>query len=266
MNASRYSSRSALSSVLSNAVYDIPAWARTLIVLAGLAGLVIVVVASLVGRTEQTIPVDKLLHFGGYATLATIFVLGLKTSLYLPVLALLALISIGIEYLQPFNARTFDVSDMVANIIGIVAGAVLGLVLRSATRVVGSQVKQAKLRKQRRSYSAGSILLREGSPVSKFLVIEKGQVQLSKEVDGRKQVLGTLGAGEIIGLLGVIQSQPQFTTVEAVQQTTAYSLDMNDIMDTSDSTSDPVHLVLNALCRQVRVLAEHAVSSEKPLS
>lgn len=241
-------------------------WARTLIVLAGLAGLVIVVVASLVGRTEYTVSMDKLLHFGGYTVLSTIFVLGLQTALCLPALVVLALMSIGIEYLQPLNARTFDVTDMMANIIGIMTGAVVGLVLRMAIRVVGSQLRQAKLRKQRRSYSAGSILLREGSPVNKFMVIEKGKVQLSREVDGQKQILGTMGAGEIIGLLGVIQSQPQFTTVEAVQQTTAYSLDLNDIMDTSDSTTDTVNLVLNALCRQLRQLAERASSVDKPIT
>jgi len=260
------SSRPAVSSLLSNTVCDIPAWARALIVLAGLAGLVIVIVTSLVGHTEYTISTDKLLHFGGYATLAAIFVLGLKARFYLPVLALLALISIGIEYLQPLNARTFDASDMAANLIGIAAGAFLGLLLRTATRVVGTQARQAQLRKQRRSYSAGSILLREGSPVNKFLVIEKGQVQLSKELDGRKQVLGTMGAGEIVGLLGVIQSQPQFTTAEAVAHTTAYSLDLNDIMDRSDSATDPVNLVLNALCRQVRYLSERVVETEKPIS
>ena len=59
-------------------------------VVAGLAGAVIVVVASLEGGKEHTIEVDKLLHFCGYATLASIFVLGLRPTLFLPALLLLA--------------------------------------------------------------------------------------------------------------------------------------------------------------------------------
>lgn len=245
-----------LPTVLSRSIYEIPAWARSLLVLAGLAGVVVIVVGSLVGRIEQTIPVDKLLHFGGYTTLAVIFVMGLQPVYYFPALVLLGILSICIEYLQPLNNRAFEYSDMAANITGILTGLILGLVFRQASRFVATQAKQAYIRQRRRSYSAGSILLKEGSPVDKFMVIENGEVQLSRVVNGQKELLGKMGKGEIVGLLGVIQSQPQFTTVEALSQTTVYSLSLQDIMENSDSSEEPVHLVLSALCRQVRQLAE----------
>ena len=50
-------------------------------------------------------------------------------------------------------------------------------------------------------------------------------MQLSREVDGRSQILGTLGPGEVFGLLGVIQGKPQYATVEATKATTVYSLE-----------------------------------------
>ncbi|MFO0814164.1 MAG: cyclic nucleotide-binding domain-containing protein [Gemmatales bacterium] len=253
-----------LPSILSNTVYDIPAWARYLIVLAGLAGVVIIVVASLVGNSEQTIPVDKLLHFGGYATLSTIFVMGLQPVYSFPVLALLALMSIGIEYLQPLNNRAFEYSDMAANLIGICTGFIVGNLLRLVGRWLATQTRQAYIRQQRRTYSTGSILLKQGSAVDKFMVIEKGEVQLSREVNGQKQTLGKMAKGEIIGLLGVIQNQPQFTTIEAVSPTTVYTLSLQDILENSNSSEEPVHLVLSALCRQVQHLAERITEKATP--
>jgi VanZ family protein len=53
-------------------------------VIAGLAVVVVVIVASLEGGQEHTIAIDKLLHFGGYATLALIFVMGLRPRLFVP--------------------------------------------------------------------------------------------------------------------------------------------------------------------------------------
>jgi len=62
----------------------LPAGARSrprtarLIALAGAAGVVVVVVGSLVGHRPATIAVDTLLHLLGYAVLAALFVLALR--------------------------------------------------------------------------------------------------------------------------------------------------------------------------------------------
>ncbi len=266
MPSTRSTPQPKLSAILSSTIHDIPVWARTLVVIAGLAGVVVIIVGSLIGRTEQTIEVDKLLHFGGYTTLATIFVLGLRPSLYLTGLFLLAALSIAIEFIQPLTGRSFDTGDMAANLIGIVTGLGLGLILRIAGRVVTTQLKQARLRKQRRSYSKGSILLKQGAPITRFMVIERGQVQLSREVNGQRQILGVMGPGEIIGLLGVVQSQPQYATVEALEETIAYSLEMSDLTDSSEEAFEPVTVVLQAMARQIRELADRVVASDKPLA
>ena len=113
--------------------------------MAGLAGVVVIVVASLTGGKESTIGVDKLLHFGGYATLAAILVTGLRPVFFLPALVLVGLLSLVIEVLQPFNTRTFDVRDLVANLLGLSLGAGLGAVLRLAGQAVSTRASRSRL-------------------------------------------------------------------------------------------------------------------------
>lgn len=251
---------SKMTSILTQTVHDIPAWARAALVMVALCGVVVIVVASLMGRQEQTIAVDKLLHFSGYATIAMIFVLGLRPSFYLPALVLLAIMSITVEYLQPLNARNFDARDMVSNLIGLSVGFALGLVLRLAGRVMSSSIKQHQLARHRRSYSPGAMILQQGAPVQKFFVIEKGQVQLSREADGQRQVLGTMGPGEMFGLLGVLQAQSQYSTVEAVQATTVLCLDMEDL---AGDIPEQLRLVMHAMAKQVQKLADRVVEAEQ---
>jgi hypothetical protein len=54
----------------SGAVFDIPKRTRSVLFTAGLAGVVVIVVECLVSEKPGMIPIDKVLHFSGYLTLA----------------------------------------------------------------------------------------------------------------------------------------------------------------------------------------------------
>jgi CRP-like cAMP-binding protein len=249
--------------ILSGVMYDIPLWMRGLLVVAGFSAVVVVVIASLTGNKEYTIEVDKLLHFGGYTTLAVIFVLGLRPIYCFPAIVLLGLLGFAIEYLQPFNGRSRDMSDGVANLIGLTVGTVIGLVLRLLLRAIRTSATHLRLLRRRRTYSTGAIILREGTSVTEFYVIERGEVQLTRKVDGRPQVVGTLGPGDVFGLLGVLQAQPQYTTVEAVDDVTAYGVALAELLETSSGKQEPIAAVLKVLAKYVRALADRVVESEK---
>lgn len=264
MSQIRNDSPPKLSSIFSGAMYDIPYWARGLLVTAGLAGAVVAVVASMDGGKDETIAVDKLLHFSGYALIAFIFVMGLRPALYLPALVLLALLGIAIEYFQPFNTRSRDVNDAIANMIGLAAGTIAGLTLRITSRIVRTQMKQNRLRRRKRTYSRGAVIVRQGAVVDRFCLIEHGEVQICREVDGRRHVLGTMGPGEVFGLLEVLQSKPQYGTVEALRDTSLFSVELSDLVETVGGQWEPVASVLTVMAKQLRTLAERVVEAEKP--
>ncbi len=265
MKNSRAAGPRSVTSILSDVIYDVPAWLRGLLVVVGLCAVVVVVVTSLTGNQDYTVEVDKLLHFGGYMTLATIFVLGLRPAWYLPALILLGLVGFAVEYLQPFNARSRDMSDAIANLVGLTAGTVVGLLLRVIFRTIRTSANQLRMRQRRRSYSAGAIILRQGAEVSHLHIIERGEVRLTRDADGRPQIVGTLGPGDVIGLLGVLQKQPQFTTVEAVGNVTVQSLGLEDLLETTSGKPEPIVSVLKVMAKYIRSLADRVAEVEREI-
>ncbi len=259
-------SPNSLSRILSESMTDIPAWARGALVLIGLCGVVVIIVMSMLGHQEETIKLDKLLHFGGYATLAFIFVLGLRPALYLPAMVLLAIVGIAIEYFQPFNARTFDKSDMVANLVGLAAGFAAGLVCRLFARIVQTQRHRSRLNRSRRRFSRGAVIVQQNVQINHCYLIEKGEVQLHRDVDGQRHVLGKLGPGDLFSIMGLLQSKPQYATVEAVTDTTVLVLDSDDLQVSTAARNDPSHAVMQAMARQLRALADRVVDAEKIVS
>ena len=251
-----------LSVAISQSFADIPSWARGLLFVGGLSAAVVLTVSSLEGGKDYTLETDKVLHFGGYATLALLFVMAMRPVFYLPTLVILALLGFAIEVLQPFNSRTSDIFDAVANVVGLAAGTVLGLILRVIGRVIATLHNQKRLQKQRRVYARGSVITRQGVVGQHFYVIEAGDVELSREVDGQKQVLARMSAGDVFGLLGVLQSKPQYATVEALTETTLITLGLNDLFDPNDKGRQPVEAVMKCMAKHLQSLADRVIEAE----
>ncbi len=74
-----------------------------------------------------------------------------------------------------------------------------------------------------RVFAAGSELFRQGDPGDGLFVIQDGSVELSVRLeDQRRQLLSTVGPGEILGEMGVVENQPRSATATARTATTAW--------------------------------------------
>lgn len=258
----RRSLRSIQLALLSQSVFDVPPRTRYTIILAGIVALVFAVSGSLIGGDEGTIEVDKVIHFTSYATLATLFVLALRPILYIPALLGLVILGVAIEFIQPLNGRNFDTMDMAANTMGVVMGAILGLVVRTLLSQVRKAIALSTVRKRLVTYEPGTVILREGSLLHHFFAIKSGAVQLERTVDEKTVDLGLFGPGEVIGVLGVIQGMPQYATVTATSRTTLYRMDLEELMDAAGGREQPVALVLNDMAQKLRELADYLIEKE----
>jgi adenylate cyclase len=86
-------------------------------------------------------------------------------------------------------------------------------------------------RVQRRSFPAGTYLTREGEPADSMFVIERGLVRVSRTSrQGRELVLELLGAGDMLGELGVLEaSGTQNADAMAVEPTSCVALTGEDL-------------------------------------
>lgn len=95
-----------------------------------------------------------------------------------------------------------DILKSVSYFSGLDAAA-LNLVVRSAVR---------------RIYDPGQVILIEGEPGAGLYVVESGWLKTVKiGLDGREQMLHTLGAGDVFNAVGVFTDAPAQATVSALE-------------------------------------------------
>ncbi len=82
---------------------------------------------------------------------------------------------------------------------------------------------------QQRTYAPGEILMRQGDVGEFALLIVEGEVEISIELEGGRQVLATCSKGEMIGELAIFSHQLRMATVTALTPTTTRVMTQGDI-------------------------------------
>jgi CRP/FNR family transcriptional regulator, cyclic AMP receptor protein len=67
-------------------------------------------------------------------------------------------------------------------------------------------------------YEPGTVLFREGDPGSEMYVIQSGEIEISREIGQRHQVLAVLPAGEFFGEMALINGRPRSATATVKQR------------------------------------------------
>ena len=68
-----------------------------------------------------------------------------------------------------------------------------------------------------RDYRAGEVLFREGERGDEMFVIQSGLVRITKAVAGEERPLATLGHGEFIGEMAILNEKPRMATATVVE-------------------------------------------------
>lgn len=247
--------------LLSKSVFDIGPRMRFLIFLIGLIGIAMAFIESLQGGTAQSIPVDKIIHFSGYFILSATFALALRPILFVPGWLGLIGMSVGIEFLQRHTGRQFDVTDMIANAAGVLSGGVAGIGVRGIYAFIHKELAARRAHHRIHRFKKDAVLIREGDPIHDMYIIKQGRVRASRNVNGREVELMTAGAGEVLGVLGVLEDKPQYCTLRALEDTLIYRMDLDELMESAGGSELPISLVLTGMAAKLRMLANQMASS-----
>ena len=103
-----------------------------------------------------------------------------------------------------------------------------------------------------RRFGPGETLFAEGDPSAEVLLIRSGEVEVLKEVDGGSVLLGTLGADEFVGEMGVIQERPRSATIRAIGEVTAEAVPKDEFLRRISEDSATAFQLLVRLSERLR--------------
>ena len=101
-------------------------------------------------------------------------------------------------------------------------------------------------------YEAGEVIVQENDFGETAYLIEQGQVEVSKELDGQNVHLAYLGAGEIFGEMSMIDEKPRSATVTAVTETVVSEIRRDDFFNSFQTDPKVALTLLKVLFERLR--------------
>ena len=106
-----------------------------------------------------------------------------------------------------------------------------------------------------RVYLAGQLILLEGEPSAGLYILESGWLKAFKMgVDGREQVLQTLGPGEVFNAISVFTDVPNQASVTALETSRVWMVGREVLLDMMDNHPGLARLVVRDLAGRVAYL------------
>ena len=103
-----------------------------------------------------------------------------------------------------------------------------------------------------RKYKSGEIIFRENEESGAAYIIEKGQVEVSRQVEGQEVHLASLGEKEIFGEMSLIEERPHCATVKAVEETVVQEISRDEFSKSLQSDPETALSLLRALFERLR--------------
>ena len=101
-------------------------------------------------------------------------------------------------------------------------------------------------------YEAGEVIIQENDFGETAYVIEQGQVEVSKELDGQSVHLAYLGAGETFGEMSMIDEKPRSATVTAVTETVVSEIRRDEFFNSLQTDPKVALTLLKVLFERLR--------------
>ena len=129
--------------------------------------------------------------------------------------------------------------------------------------VAGTGVTEILSDQKRKSFEAGEVIFREHEEGDFAYFIESGNVELSASNQGKKIVLTTVGPGELLGEMAIIDKFTRTATATALEDTVAIPIDSKAVQK-KITTSDPMtHMLLRVVVERFRWALRRVLDSER---
>src|SRR6478752_9033436 len=115
----------------------------------------------------------------------------------------------------------------------------------------------------RARFAEGQDLFREGDPADSVFRLLSGAVDILRELDGDPVLLGTVGAGQFIGEMGVVENRSRSATVRAASEVEVEILTPTEFFDQIARSPQTARELIQRLSQRLREADDRIVKDER---
>jgi CRP/FNR family cyclic AMP-dependent transcriptional regulator len=112
-------------------------------------------------------------------------------------------------------------------------------------------------------FAEGQVLFREGDPADSVFRLLSGAVDILRELDGDPILLGTVGAGQFIGEMGVVENRPRSATARAASEVEVEILTPTEFLDQIAGSPRAARELIQRLSQRLREADDRIVNDER---
>lgn len=101
-------------------------------------------------------------------------------------------------------------------------------------------------------FYAGDAVFREGEAGGRAYLIERGRVEISKSVDGHREVLGVIDFGGLFGEMALVDDEPRMATATAVEDTVCVVISRTDFQRRMAGADPLLRALLRIFVKNIR--------------
>jgi CRP/FNR family transcriptional regulator, cyclic AMP receptor protein len=112
-------------------------------------------------------------------------------------------------------------------------------------------------------FAEGQVLFSEGDPADSVFRLLSGAVDILRELDGDPILLGTVGAGQFIGEMGVVENRPRSATARAASEVEVEILTPTEFLDQIARSPRAARELIQRLSQRLREADDRIVNDER---
>src|SRR5256884_8722527 len=112
-------------------------------------------------------------------------------------------------------------------------------------------------------FAKEQVLFREGDPADRVFRLLSGSVDILRELDGDPILLGTVGAGQFIGEMGVVENRPRSATARAASEVEVEILTPTEFLDQIARSPQAARELIQRLSQRLREADDRIVNDER---
>jgi CRP/FNR family cyclic AMP-dependent transcriptional regulator len=115
----------------------------------------------------------------------------------------------------------------------------------------------------RTHFAEGQALFREGDPADGVFRLLSGTVDILRELEGDPILLGTVGVGQFIGEMGVVEDRPRSATARAASEVEVEILTPTEFFDQISDSPQAARELIRRLSQRLREADDRIVNDKR---